>query len=209
LVKIVSTGTGLAATKTYMIKMKNPSMNQYGRFSFATMSPRIVCYTGKRHVNAGGKEKYMDIDMDELFLEAQRAAGAAYAPYSRFRVGAALLAGDGRVFTGCNVENRSFGLTVCAERTAAFKAISEGQRVFRALAVAAPDSIEPVGPCGACRQVLSEFMPPEAPVRFGGGGPGRVDTTMGALYPFDSLRGVHFPVFWGGTTGMDPESNTL
>jgi cytidine deaminase len=128
------------------------------------------------------------MNMDELFLEARKAAEAAHAPYSRFRVGAALITGDGRVFTGCNVENRSFGLTICAERTAAVKAVSEGQRSFRALAIAALDSVEPVGPCGACRQVLSEFMPPQAPVRFGGSGPGRVDTTMGELYPFDSLH---------------------
>jgi cytidine deaminase len=128
------------------------------------------------------------INMDELFQNALKAAKSAYAPYSRFRVGAALLCEDGTVILGCNVENRSFGLTICAERTAITKAISEGQHCFMALAIATPDSETPVGPCGACRQVLSEFMPPEAPVRFGGSTPDRVDTTIGELLPYDSLH---------------------
>jgi cytidine deaminase len=85
------------------------------------------------------------------------AAGAvrehAAAPYSKFRVGAALLAEDGRIFTGCNVESASYGLTVCAERTAVFKAISEGVRTFRGVAVVT-DADPPASPCGACRQVL-------------------------------------------------------
>jgi cytidine deaminase len=128
------------------------------------------------------------MNMDELFLTAQKAAEAAYAPYSGFRVGAALLAEDGTVFFGCNVENRSYGLTICAERSALVSAVSRGYRSFSALAIAAPDSEDPVGPCGACRQVLSEFMPPQARVRFGGRGPRRVDTTMGELLPHDSLH---------------------
>jgi cytidine deaminase len=128
------------------------------------------------------------MDMDELFLTAQKAAAAAYAPYSKFRVGAALLAEDGTVFSGCNVENRSYGLTICAERSALVSAVGRGYRSFSALAIAAPDSEDPVGPCGACRQVLSEFMPPQARVRFGGGGSRRVDTTMGELLPYDSLH---------------------
>ncbi|MDR2073718.1 MAG: cytidine deaminase [Spirochaetaceae bacterium] len=128
------------------------------------------------------------MDMDALFRIAWQAAEAAYAPYSRFRVGAALLAGDGTVFSGCNVENRSFGLTICAERSAVVQGVSRGCRSFRALAIAAPGSPVPVGPCGACRQVLSEFMDREAPVRFGGSGPQRVDTTIGELYPYDSLH---------------------
>ena len=88
----------------------------------------------------------------------------ASAPYSKFRVGAALLAEDGRIFTGCNVESASYGLTVCAERTAVFKAISEGVRDFRAVAVVT-DADPPASPCGACREVLTEFCPPEMPVR--------------------------------------------
>jgi cytidine deaminase len=126
--------------------------------------------------------------LDALFEEAQKAAAFAYAPYSKFRVGAALLAEDGSVFSGCNVENRSFGLTICAERNAVLQGVAKGKRSFTALAISTPDSPEPVGPCGACRQVLSEFMGPGAPVRFGGGGPERVDTTMGDLLPYDSLH---------------------
>ena len=129
-----------------------------------------------------------EINMDDLFAEARKAADFAYAPYSKFMVGAALLAGDGTVFTGCNVENRSFGLTVCAERNAVFKAVSCGQKSFKALAISTPDSEIPVGPCGACRQVLSEFMPPSSPVLFGGSGKEKTETTIGALYPFDSLH---------------------
>ena len=128
------------------------------------------------------------INLIALFEEARKAADFAYAPYSKFRVGAALLAADGTVFSGCNVENRSFGLTVCAERNAAFKAISSGQQSFIALAVSTPDSEIPVGPCGACRQVLSEFMDPSSPVIFGGSGKDKVETTIGILYPFDSLH---------------------
>ncbi|GHV68506.1 cytidine deaminase [Spirochaetia bacterium] len=129
-----------------------------------------------------------EVDLEDLFRQALAAADRAYAPYSHFRVGAALLGDDGEVYTGCNVENRSFGLAICAERTAVVKAVSLGQRSFRALAIATPDSQAPVGPCGACRQVLSEFMPSDAPVCFGGGQAIQVRTTMGELLPHDSLH---------------------
>lgn len=95
-----------------------------------------------------------------LLAAAAAAAGHAYAPYSRFGVGAALLTPEGRVFTGCNVENASYGLTICAERVALAKAVSEGERRFRAIAVAVAGSNPgsgPCFPCGACRQVLAEF----------------------------------------------------
>ncbi len=92
----------------------------------------------------------------DLLARAEAAARHAYAPYSRFRVGAALLTPEGRVFTGCNVENASYGLSMCAERVALFKAVSEGARRFRAIAVAGPG---PCPPCGACRQALAEFDP--------------------------------------------------
>jgi cytidine deaminase len=90
--------------------------------------------------------------------EAQRARHLAYAPYSRFAVGAALLTASGRVVHGCNVENASFGLTTCAERTAVFKALTEGEREFTAIAVTAREG-HGAPPCGSCRQVLHEFAP--------------------------------------------------
>jgi cytidine deaminase len=128
------------------------------------------------------------MDMKQLFKMAQEAAEASYSPYSRFRVGAALLCEDGTVFTGTNVENRSFGLTICAERSAVVSAVSAGKRKFVALAISTPDSPVPVGPCGACRQVISEFMDSTAPVHFGGRSSEKVETTVGALVPFDSLH---------------------
>jgi cytidine deaminase len=100
--------------------------------------------------------------IDELIAAAKRVRANAYAPYSHFQVGAALLGSDGRIYTGCNVENASYGLSVCAERTAVFQAVSQGLTSFQALALVA-DSEEPVSPCGACRQVLAEFSP-EMPV---------------------------------------------
>lgn len=94
----------------------------------------------------------------ELVAAARDVRAHAWAPFSSFRVGAALRHVDGRIFTGCNVENATYGLTMCAERTAVFKAISEGARPdqFAAIAVVA-DTDEPTPPCGACRQILWEF----------------------------------------------------
>ena len=94
----------------------------------------------------------------ELVAVALRARENAYAPYSRFRVGAALECADGTVYTGCNVENAAYGSSICAERTALVKAVSEGRRAFTRLAVAG-DSGDPCWPCGACRQMLYEFAP--------------------------------------------------
>lgn len=100
----------------------------------------------------------MNVDFDILLEQAQAAAEQAYAPYSGYRVGAALLCGDGSVVTGCNVENASLSLTICAERNAVFNAVNQGKREFLALAIYV-DSDEIFPPCGACRQVLAEFNP--------------------------------------------------
>ncbi|HEV2132326.1 MAG TPA: cytidine deaminase [Longimicrobiaceae bacterium] len=125
-----------------------------------------------------------------LLRRAREARRHAYAPYSSFPVGAALLTEDGEVYTGCNVENASYGLTICAERTAVAKAVSEGIRGFRAIAVVGPQDELPCSPCGSCRQVLYEFGPELQVVTPGGeGGEPQVDS-IGHLLPgaFGSAR---------------------
>ena len=126
--------------------------------------------------------------MLNLYEKALEASKKSYSPYSNFPVGAALLMEDGSIITGANIENRSFGLTNCAERSAVFTAMSAGYRRFTAIAIATPASDYPVGPCGACRQVLTEFAPAETPVWFGCSVEKMVKTTLGELYPYDSLH---------------------
>ena len=100
----------------------------------------------------------MQYTNDQLVTQAIEVAGWAYAPYSRFQVGAVLVGKDGRIFAGCNVENISFGLTICAERNAVFAAVAAGCREFAKIVIVA-DTEVPASPCGACRQVLAEFNP--------------------------------------------------
>ena len=94
--------------------------------------------------------------MEDLLAEAKIVRKKAYAPYSNFKVGAAVLTIDGKIFTGCNVENSSYGLSICAERSAIFNAVSSGYKKFAKVAVVT-DSEPPSSPCGACRQVIFEF----------------------------------------------------
>jgi cytidine deaminase len=116
-----------------------------------------------------------------LETAARTAAATAYAPYSRFTVGAALLTESDQTFTGCNVENASYGLTNCAERTAIFNAVTAGQRTLRCIVVYTPTAT-PTSPCGACRQVINEFGPTARIISICDG-PARLDTTLDALLP--------------------------
>lgn len=119
----------------------------------------------------------------EMLMEASKTAReAAYVPYSKFQVGAALLTKDGEVVLGCNIENASYGLTNCAERTAIFKAVSEGKKEFSALAVVG-DTDGPISPCGACRQVLAEFCDGDMPVYLTNLKGNVLETTVSELLP--------------------------
>jgi cytidine deaminase len=119
----------------------------------------------------------------ELLAAARQARRRAYAPYSRFRVGAAVLGGNGRVYAGCNVENASFGLTCCAERIAIFAMVAAGERRVREVLVFGA-SAEPLPPCGACRQVLAEFAAADVRVHMCNARGACRTTTVGELLPF-------------------------
>jgi len=103
------------------------------------------------------------VNIEQLMEEAKKARDKAYVPYSKFGVGAALLTTDGKVYHGCNIENAAYSMCNCAERTALFKAYSEGDRDFQMMAVVA-DTDRPCSPCGACRQVISELCPSDMKV---------------------------------------------
>ncbi len=122
----------------------------------------------------------------QLMQLAQEARQKSYSPYSHFRVGAALLAKSGKVYTGCNIENASYSPTNCAERTAFFKAVSEGERAFEALAIVGGregETAEFCAPCGVCRQVIAEFCPKDFRILLGA--PGKFQAyTLEQLLPF-------------------------
>ena len=121
------------------------------------------------------------MDPNKLIFVAKKAMERAHAPYSNYKVGAVLICDDGTVFKGCNIENASFGLTNCAERTALFSAIAAGKTEFKALAIAASKDPVPF-PCGACRQVLAEFCEPDFPIHIANED-GYETTTLGELLP--------------------------
>jgi cytidine deaminase len=120
------------------------------------------------------------MDNQELFLMAKNASNNAYSPYSNIKVGAALLAANDKIYTGCNVENSSYGATICAERTAFLKAISEGEREFVKIAIGG--SIRNLVPCGMCRQFMSEFGMDLGIIYENEDGE-LVETTLAALFP--------------------------
>lgn len=123
-----------------------------------------------------------EINPDILIAKAQECLSHAYAPYSAFAVGAAVIDNRGRIFTGANVENASYGLTICAERVAIFSAIAAGATQIEAIAVTA-EKLKPVAPCGACRQVMVEFCESNTPV-FSDAGQGKiVKWSVGELLP--------------------------
>ncbi|MGT2865870.1 cytidine deaminase [Streptococcus fryi] len=121
-----------------------------------------------------------DINLVDLAIKASE---HAYVPYSHFPVGAALVTKDGKVFQGCNIENASFGLTNCAERTAIFKAVSEGYRDFQEIAIFGKTE-QPVSPCGACRQVMVEFFEQDAKVILISKNGQTVEMTVAELLPY-------------------------
>jgi cytidine deaminase len=124
------------------------------------------------------------VKSEELLAAALSASRQAHAPYSGYRVGAAIETAAGAVFRGCNVENASYGLTLCAERAAVAAAVAAGHRQFRRIAIAASGRVPPY-PCGACRQVLAEFAGPELEILVAQGRTGALleRTTLGALLP--------------------------
>lgn len=119
----------------------------------------------------------------ELIDLAVKTSENAYVPYSHFPIGAVLVTDEGKIYTGVNIENASFGLTNCGERTAIFKAVSEGERSFKELIIYGQTE-KPVSPCGACRQVMAEFFKPDLPVTLVAKDKSTVVMTVGELLPY-------------------------
>ncbi len=128
------------------------------------------------------------MDYSKVKESSITASNFSYAPYSNFHVGASVQCSDGSIYSGCNVENRSYGLTNCAERSAIFNAVGNGKKDFIAVAIYSPDSEYPLPPCGACRQVLTEFCSSEVPVFSSGKDKNFKMILIKDLYPFDSLH---------------------
>jgi cytidine deaminase (EC 3.5.4.5) len=126
------------------------------------------------------------MDKNEVIKQAIEAMENAYAPYSKFKVGAALLTKSGKIYTGCNIENSSYGASVCAERVAIFKAVSEGEHDFELLVVATKTE-EPSPPCGICRQVISEFSN-DLPIILVNDKGSIIETNINKLLPFPFLK---------------------
>lgn len=122
------------------------------------------------------------MDIKKLIDEAVDARNKAYTPYSKFKVGAAVLTKNNMVFQGCNIENASYGLTNCAERTAIFKAVSEGKNEFEAIAIVG-ETDGPISPCGACRQVIAEFCDENTKIILANLKGDYVETTITELLP--------------------------
>lgn len=122
------------------------------------------------------------MNWEPLLAAAIEARRHSHSPYSRFAVGAAVAAGDGAIFAGANVENRSFGVTLCAERSAFAAAVSAGHRTFSAVAIVT-DASPPGPPCGLCRETMTEFCQPEMPILLANPQGDRRLTTLGALFP--------------------------
>ena len=136
-----------------------------------------------------------ELTADALIQVARAALANAHSPYSKFRVGAALEADDGTVYAGCNVENASYGGTICAERTAMVSAVAAGKKRFKRIAIVS-DAAEPVAPCGLCRQFLAEFGTGLTVISAGANGR-RMTWTLGELLP-NAFTGSHIP---GGMRG--------
>lgn len=131
----------------------------------------------------------MEEVLETLVDKAKAVRKNAYAPYSKFKVGAAVLADNGEIYTGVNVENASYGLTICAERVAVFKAVSEGAKQIKAVAIVA-DTDAPVPPCGACRQVLLEFAAKECKIVMTNLQGKKMIKTIDELLPYSFTSGV-------------------
>ncbi len=130
------------------------------------------------------KTDISDCRFADLVEKARQATENSYCPYSSYKVGSAVLTDDGRVFTGCNIENGSYSAVVCAERVAVFKAVSEGAKHIAAVAVASDEGSPVPFPCGVCRQVLTEFCTPDTPVIVFDGDHSVYDFTLDELIPF-------------------------